>query len=84
MPFFSRHRSEPEHGNGIHVTAMRETAAEFSAEAGRRLADAGDEARKRLSGAEEFVKTIVTNQPALALGVALAAGVFIGWLIKRR
>ena len=84
MGFFSSTRSDRERGNGIHVAAVRETAAEVSAEAGRRLADAGDEARKRLADAGEMVKTIMTNQPALALGAALAAGVIIGWLIKRR
>ncbi len=84
MGFFSGPRSDSQRGNGIHVAAMRESAGEFSAEAGRRLADAGEEARKRLSDAGEMVKTIVTNQPALAIGAALAAGVIIGWLIKRR
>jgi ElaB/YqjD/DUF883 family membrane-anchored ribosome-binding protein len=42
------------------------------------------EAEGQLSGAAEFIKTVVTNRPVLALGAALAAGVFLGWLIKRR
>jgi hypothetical protein len=42
------------------------------------------EARDRLVEAGEFIKTVVTARPALALGAALAAGVVLGWLIKRR
>jgi len=42
------------------------------------------EARARLVEAGEFIKTVVTTRPALALGAALAAGVVLGWLIKRR
>jgi ElaB/YqjD/DUF883 family membrane-anchored ribosome-binding protein len=42
------------------------------------------EARDRLVEAGEFIKTVVTTRPALALGAALAAGVVLGWLIKRR
>jgi ElaB/YqjD/DUF883 family membrane-anchored ribosome-binding protein len=48
--------------------------------AGKMLAQAND----YLAEAGEFVKDIVTNRPALALGAALAAGVILGWLIKRR
>ena len=43
------------------------------------------------AGAQEWLKdtgvklnNVVINRPALALGAALAAGVFLGWLIKRR
>jgi ElaB/YqjD/DUF883 family membrane-anchored ribosome-binding protein len=42
------------------------------------------QAQGYLAETGEFVKDLVTNRPALALGVALAAGVFLGWLIKRR
>jgi ElaB/YqjD/DUF883 family membrane-anchored ribosome-binding protein len=59
--------------NGLHGFAFGESAGEVVGEARKRLAEAG-----------EFVKTVVTTQPALALGAALAAGVVIGWLIKRR
>ena len=43
-----------------------------------------DEAKNRLEAAANIVEMMVTNRPALALGAALAAGVFLGWLIKRR
>jgi ElaB/YqjD/DUF883 family membrane-anchored ribosome-binding protein len=42
------------------------------------------EARRRLAEAEEILKDVVTNRPILAVGAALAAGVILGWLIKRR
>jgi len=42
------------------------------------------QAREYLAETGEFVKDLVTNRPALALGAALAAGVILGWLIKRR
>jgi len=48
---------------------------------------AGDvlaQAQEYLAEAREIVKDVVNNRPALALGVALAAGVVLGWLIKRR
>ncbi len=48
--------------------------------AGELLAQAQD----YLAQAGEVVKDVVTNRPALALGVALATGVILGWLIKRR
>jgi ElaB/YqjD/DUF883 family membrane-anchored ribosome-binding protein len=48
--------------------------------AGEILAQAQD----YLAQAGEVVKDVVTNRPALALGVALATGVILGWLIKRR
>jgi ElaB/YqjD/DUF883 family membrane-anchored ribosome-binding protein len=48
--------------------------------AGEMLAQAQD----YLARAGEVVKDVVTNRPALALGVALATGVILGWLIKRR
>jgi hypothetical protein len=43
-----------------------------------------DEARVRLLEAGAMINTVITTRPALALGAALAAGVVIGWLIKRR
>jgi len=42
------------------------------------------QAEEYLAEAGNMVKDVVTNRPALALGVALAAGVLLGWLIKRR
>ena len=43
-----------------------------------------DEARVRLLEAGAMINTVVTTRPAVALGAALAAGVVVGWLIKRR
>lgn len=43
-----------------------------------------DQAQAYLAEAREIVKDVITNRPALALGAALAAGVVLGWLIKRR
>jgi ElaB/YqjD/DUF883 family membrane-anchored ribosome-binding protein len=43
-----------------------------------------DQAHHYLAETGEFVKDLVTNRPALALGAALAVGVILGWLIKRR
>ena len=42
------------------------------------------QAQEYLSQAGEVVKDVVNQRPALALGVALATGVLLGWLIKRR
>jgi ElaB/YqjD/DUF883 family membrane-anchored ribosome-binding protein len=42
------------------------------------------QAQEYLAEAGEVVKDVINNRPALALGVALAAGVILGWLIKRR
>jgi ElaB/YqjD/DUF883 family membrane-anchored ribosome-binding protein len=42
------------------------------------------QAREYLAEAGEIVKDVIEHRPALALGVALAAGVLLGWLIKRR
>ncbi len=41
-------------------------------------------AREYMAEAGEMVKDVVNHRPALALGVALATGVLLGWLIKRR
>jgi hypothetical protein len=43
-----------------------------------------DRARARLLQAGAMINTVVTTRPAVALGAALAAGVVVGWLIKRR
>jgi ElaB/YqjD/DUF883 family membrane-anchored ribosome-binding protein len=37
-----------------------------------------------LTSAADALHAVITNNPGLALGAALAAGVVIGWLIKRR
>jgi len=66
-------RADRTTANGTHGPAVGENAGEIALEA-----------RKRLTEAGELVKTMVTTRPALALGAALAAGVVIGWLIKRR
>jgi hypothetical protein len=43
-----------------------------------------DDARERLAEVGEAINSLVTSRPALALAAALAAGVIVGWLIKRR
>jgi ElaB/YqjD/DUF883 family membrane-anchored ribosome-binding protein len=42
------------------------------------------QAQEYLAEAGAIVKDVIQNKPALALGVALATGVLLGWLIKRR
>jgi hypothetical protein len=59
--------------NGFHFAAISENAAAIA-----------EEGRKRLAEVEVRVRDLITSRPALALGAALAAGVVIGWLIKRR
>ncbi len=66
-------RTDPSASNGDNVTALIGSAGDIAAEA-----------RQRLAEAEEILKTVVTNRPLLAVGAALAAGVILGWLIKRR
>jgi ElaB/YqjD/DUF883 family membrane-anchored ribosome-binding protein len=63
---------------------MSSSAADIAEEARQRLTEAGEEAKKRFGDVEEMVKTWVKTRPGLTLGAALAAGVLIGWLIKRR
>jgi ElaB/YqjD/DUF883 family membrane-anchored ribosome-binding protein len=79
---FSSSRSRHS-GNGSHGM-MSTTAADVADEARQRLTEAGEEAKKRFGDVEEMVKTWVKTRPGLTLGAALAAGVLIGWLIKRR
>ena len=65
------------------ISIARDDASTQSAESG-----AGGEilvqAQEYLRRAGEFIKVVVNQRPALALGAALAAGVVLGWLIKRR
>jgi ElaB/YqjD/DUF883 family membrane-anchored ribosome-binding protein len=68
--------------------ARNQSAARSSDGPGGALGDSAGElaaqAREYLSEAAEVVKDVITNRPALALGAALATGVLLGWLIKRR
>jgi len=61
------------HTNVDDLSTMAASASEIAREAQGRLAEAG-----------EIVKSAIINRPVLALGAALAAGVFLGWMIKRR
>ena len=65
------------------ISLARDEASARSAESG-----AGGEilalAQDYLAEAGTIVKNVVNNRPALALGAALATGVVLGWLIKRR
>ena len=79
---FSSSRA-PHSGNGSHGLAST-APGEFVEEARQRLEEAGEEVKKRFGDVEELLKTWVKTRPGLTLGAALAAGVMIGWLIKRR
>ncbi len=72
ISIFGTHR-EPSPTNGMRGPAPVDSSSELV-----------EETRKRLAEVEELVRDVVTTRPALALGAALAAGVVIGWLIKRR
>jgi hypothetical protein len=61
-------------------TSREKNATSFGAGAGEIAA----EARQRLAEAEAILQTVMTNHTLLAVGAALAAGVILGWLIKRR
>jgi len=66
---------------------MISTARNHDSERTSDQAGAGEivaQAQEYLAEAGEVVKNLVTERPALALGAALAAGVVLGWLIKRR
>jgi ElaB/YqjD/DUF883 family membrane-anchored ribosome-binding protein len=73
MTPFTQNRTDSIHANGEESSFFGAGVSQMTDEAQARLKDAGD-----------IVKTMITNRPALALGAALAAGVFLGWLIKRR
>jgi ElaB/YqjD/DUF883 family membrane-anchored ribosome-binding protein len=62
------------------IHAKEEQAGFF----GAGVSEITDEAQARLKDAGDMLKTVITTRPALALGTALAVGVFLGWLIKRR
>jgi len=63
---------------------MSQTAGAIAEEARDRVVDASADVRKQFSDVEELLKTWIKTRPGLTLGAALAAGVVIGWLIKRR
>jgi ElaB/YqjD/DUF883 family membrane-anchored ribosome-binding protein len=65
------------------ITIARENASSESSESGSG-AEMLAQAQEYLAEAGEMVKSVVNNRPVLALGAALAAGVVLGWLIKRR
>jgi hypothetical protein len=73
MISFATTRTDLSPSSGENATPLGVSAGEIAAEARRRLAEA-----------EAILKTVVTNRPLLAVGAALAAGVILGWLIKRR
>ena len=66
------------HADSIHA------GGEESSFFGAGVSGITDEAQARLKDAGDMLTNVVTNRPALALGTALAVGVFLGWLIKRR
>ena len=68
--------------NGLHGT-MSDTAGEAASPL-ERLAEAGAGLEKQFGDVEELIKAWIKTRPALTLSAAVAAGVLIGWLIKRR
>jgi len=64
----------------ISIARNQTTQSSDQGAAGEVLA----QAQEYLAEAGEVVKDVINNRPALALGVALATGVILGWLIKRR
>jgi ElaB/YqjD/DUF883 family membrane-anchored ribosome-binding protein len=72
----------PHSGNGSH--GLVSTAGDFADEARQRLEDAGQEVKERLGDLQETAETWIKTNPGLTLAAALAVGVMIGWLIKRR
>jgi len=60
------------------------TAGEGGAAFAEGAGEIVEQAREYLAKAGEILKDVVKNRPELALGAALAAGVVLGWLIKRR
>jgi hypothetical protein len=73
IAFTSSTRPDPSTPNGESVSPLIGGAGEIAGEARRRLAEA-----------EDILKIAVTHRPLLVMGAALAAGVILGWLIKRR
>jgi hypothetical protein len=65
-------------------SASIQAHGEESSFPGADVAEITNEAQAWLVDAGDMLKSVITNRPALALGTALAAGVFLGWLIKRR
>ncbi len=78
---FSLSRS-PHSGNGSHGNSG--PAVDLADEARQVLDQAGQQVRDRFGDLEEMVESWVKTRPGLTLGAALAVGVMIGWLIKRR
>jgi len=60
-------------GLASNVGDVKERALEFAATT-----------RERLSGGGKFLRDYIDKEPTRALGIALAMGVILGWLIKRR
>jgi ElaB/YqjD/DUF883 family membrane-anchored ribosome-binding protein len=73
MSIYSSMRPGLELSDGEDRISVGETVRIFS-----------DEALVRLREAGAMANNVITTRPALALGAALAAGVVVGWLIKRR
>jgi ElaB/YqjD/DUF883 family membrane-anchored ribosome-binding protein len=73
MKSFTSTRPDASVSNGATVSPLRGSPAE-----------SGAEARQWQAEAEEFLRNMVVNRPVTAVGVALAVGVILGWLIKRR
>jgi ElaB/YqjD/DUF883 family membrane-anchored ribosome-binding protein len=73
MTSFTSTRPDASVSNGKTVSLLRDSPGEFATEA-----------RQWQAEAEDFLRSMVVNRPVTAVGVALAVGVILGWLIKRR
>jgi hypothetical protein len=73
MTLFSWLSANQQHGTGSEPTGEGSVSSGFE-EAGR----------QQIQRAAELFKTTINTYPAATLGVALASGVLLGWLIKRR
>jgi len=68
-----RIRDVPPSGMGGQAEQIKEKAL-----------DAAAAARERLARGTDYLRGVIVEHPARALGVALGMGVILGWLIKRR
>lgn len=77
----SKHVSDDVRAFGRDVLKL---AGSIGEDAKSRADDLGDDAREQMQGAYSSVKAQVSSNPAMALGLAVGAGVLLGLLLKGR